>query len=49
MNSNISDEFLKLAKENGKIRNIKETFQEYPVEKEWYIHMMREAFYRDLK
>ncbi len=36
MNSNMDNEFLKLAKENGKIRNIKEAFEEYPVEEEWH-------------
>ncbi len=36
MNSNMDNEFLKLAKEKGKIRNIKEAFEEYPVEEEWH-------------
>ena len=30
------NEFLKMAKEKGKIRDIREAFQEYPVEEEWH-------------
>lgn len=28
--------FLDIAKENGRIRNIREAFEEYPVEEEWH-------------
>ena len=33
--SEISD-FLKYAKEKGKIRDLSEAFEEYPVEEEWH-------------
>lgn len=35
MNSEISD-FLKFAKEKGKIKDIKEAFEKYPVEEEYH-------------
>ena len=30
------NEFLKIAKEKGKIKDVREAFQEYPVEEEWH-------------
>ena len=30
------NQFLRIAKEKGKIRDIKEAFEEYPVEEEWH-------------
>lgn len=35
MEEKISD-FLKFAKEKGKIREVKEAFEKYPVEEEWH-------------
>lgn len=35
MNNEISD-FLKFAKEKGKIREVEEAFKEFPVEEEWH-------------
>ena len=35
MKEGISD-FLKFAKEKGKIRELEEAFNEYPVEEEWH-------------
>lgn len=35
MNNEISD-FLKFAKEKGKIREVDEAFKEFPVEEEWH-------------
>lgn len=35
MKEEISD-FLKFAKEKGKIKEVKEAFEEYPVEEEWH-------------
>ncbi len=32
----MDNDFLKIAKENGKIREIKEAFDYYPVEEEWH-------------
>lgn len=32
----MNSEFLKIAKEKGKIRDIREAFKEYPVEEEWH-------------
>ena len=32
----MNSEFLKIAKEKGKIRDISEAFKEYPVEEEWH-------------
>lgn len=34
--SNKEHNFLEIARRNGKIRNIKEAFKEYPVEEEWH-------------
>ena len=35
MNDETSD-FLKFAKEKGKIKDVSEAFDEYPVEEEWH-------------
>ncbi len=32
----MDSEFIKLAKEKGKIKNVQEAFQQYPVEDEWH-------------
>lgn len=32
----MDNEFLKFAMENGKIKDIREAFKEYPVEEEWH-------------
>lgn len=31
-----TSDFLKFAKEKGKIRDVSEAFEEYPVEEEWH-------------
>lgn len=36
MDKNKEYNFLEIAKKNGKIKNIKEAFKEYPVEEEWH-------------
>ena len=35
MKEDISD-FLKIAYENGRVKELKEAFEEFPVEKEWH-------------
>lgn len=36
MSANKEHDFLEIARKNGKIRNIKEAFKDYPVEEEWH-------------
>lgn len=36
MSENKKKSFLEIAKENGKVKDIKEAFREYPVEEEWH-------------
>lgn len=36
MNNNGMSDFLKIAIKNGRVRDVKEAFMEYPEEEEWH-------------
>ena len=45
MEDGLSD-FLRLAYEKGKVKEVKEAFDEYPVEKEWHQGKIENIFYK---